>query len=61
MENFDFNKILASLSETLGGVDFSQLFSAFMETMKQVIEMVKPLLSSLTSGTGTTDPSTPAA
>ena len=47
----DFNAILGSLSEMLGGVNFSELLSAFMETMKQVIEMVKPLLSSRTSST----------
>ncbi|MBR6313667.1 MAG: hypothetical protein IKR49_03400 [Clostridia bacterium] len=54
MENVDFSGIFESLSGLLGGINFSELFTAFTETMKQVIEMLKPLLSSLSSGTGDT-------
>jgi hypothetical protein len=54
MENVDFSGIFESLSGLLGGINFSELLTAFTETMKQVIEMLKPLLSSLSSGTGDT-------
>lgn len=54
MENVDFSGIFESLSGLLGGINFSELLAAFTETMKQVIEMLKPLLSSLSSGTGDT-------
>ncbi|MBQ4365605.1 MAG: hypothetical protein IIU42_05390 [Ruminococcus sp.] len=60
MENFDFNSILGSLSEMLGGVDFQALLNTFMETAKKLIEMLKPLLENLSSGTTTTDPATTA-
>lgn len=60
MENIDFSGIFESLSGLLGGINFSELLTAFTETMKQVIEMLKPLLSSLSSGTGDTT-TTPAA
>lgn len=54
MENVDFSGIFESLSGLLGGINFSELLTAFTETIKQVIEMLKPLLSSLSSGTGDT-------
>ena len=52
--------ILASLGDILKGIDFQTLLSSIMETVKKMVEMLKPLLSNLTAGTGTTDPSTPA-
>ena len=56
MENFDFSKILASLSEMLGGVDFASLLSSFTEVAKKLMEMIGPLLGSLTGSTDTTTP-----
>lgn len=56
----DFSSILGSLSQMLGGIDFQALLNTFMETAKQLVEMLKPLLGNLTGGSGTTDPSTPA-
>lgn len=56
----DLNGILSSLSGMFEGVDFSELLKTITETVKKFMEMLKPLLSSLTSGTGTTDPATPA-
>ena len=58
MENIDFSGILKSLSDMLGGVDFSSLLASFTEMAKKLIEMIGPLLSNLNSGsgTGTTDP-----
>lgn len=56
MENFDFSAILGSLSEMLGGVDFSALLKTLTETIQKLVEMLKPMLSSLTEGTATTDP-----
>ncbi len=58
----DFSSILSSLTGMLGdsGIDFSELLKTLTETVKKLVEMLKPLLSSLTSGTGTTDPATPA-
>ena len=54
------DNILGSLSEMLGGVDFSNLLSSFMEIAKKAIELLKPILSNFISGLGdsTTDPST---
>ena len=56
----DFSSILNSLSEMLGGsgIDFNELLKTFIETAKKVMEMIKPLISSLSTGTDTTDPST---
>ncbi len=53
MEGFDFSNILSSLSKMLGSVNFQELLNTFMETAKKLIEMLKPLLENLSSGTGT--------
>ncbi len=53
MENFDFSSILSSLSEMFGGIDFQALFNTLMETAKKLVEMLKPLLENLSSGTAT--------
>lgn len=52
--------ILASLGDVLKGIDFQSLLGTIMETVKKLVEMIKPLLSSLNAGTGTTDPTTPS-
>ncbi len=53
MEGFDFSTILSSLTEMLGSINFQGLLNTFMETAKKLIEMLKPLLENLSSGTGT--------
>lgn len=54
----NFSAILGQLSEALKSIDFQAIIQAVSEMAKQLMEMLKPLLGSLTAGT--TDPSTTA-
>ncbi len=54
----DFSAILGSLGETLKSFDWQSLIKAISEMAKQLMEMLKPLLGSLTGGEAA--PETPA-
>ena len=56
MEGFDLNTILGYFTEMLGNVEVSELIKTLTAAIQKIVEVLKPMLSSLTEGSTTTEP-----